>query len=104
MKEIKFSSDYKKLPENPWGTVAKLINVIDIDINWVKQVMPEFILYDTAFRGKENFYPLRFPYGIVLTFLHLPTNTLFTTIRPHTPEKQNYYINSMGERFMIVRA
>ena len=60
MNKIKFSEDYKKLPLNWKGTQARLITVRCISLDYFKTVFPQFIKYDTEYRGKEGNYDLYF--------------------------------------------
>jgi len=92
MRNIKFSNDYYKLPENWQNTTAVLIGVsLCKDIQKLKKDFPNFISYDATIRDedpwKQEQYPLDFKEGIILIFVHTETGVPFTTIRRATPEK-----------------
>lgn len=104
IKEIKFSYDYFKLPEDWNGTQAVLLGlevITDVD-NWKKK-FPQLIEFDTKFRGKEGHYNIDFKEGLLLFFFHLNAKTLFTTIRRYTLYKQEYYEDSIFDTFKLVK-
>lgn len=102
MKTIKFSEDYKKLPVVWEGTWAVLVAVYPEKVQTIKKKYPSFWLYDTEYRGKEGSYDLNFEDALILVFIHLNTGRPFTTIRRNYKEKFEYYMNSIGETFMLV--
>ena len=103
MKNIKFSEDYEKLPLNWIGTQAILISVTPHKISKLKMAVPSFIYYDTKFRNKNDFYIFDFEDCLILTFIHINTGKPFTTIRRNYMEKFEYYINSIGETFSLIK-
>lgn len=103
MKTIKFSEDYEKLPKNWEGTQAVLFGVSLWSIDTLKTRIPQFIEFDTKYRGKEGYYNLDFDNGLVLTFFHLNTRTFFVTIRRFTIEKEDYYRKLVGDTFQMER-
>jgi len=102
MLNLKFSSDYKKLPVNWTGTQATLIGVAYCsDVQLLKLRLPQLFKYDTAFRGKDGYYDLDFKEGLILTFIHLNTSLIFTTIRRFTPKKKEYYESNLFKGFKL---
>jgi hypothetical protein len=102
-KAIKFSHDYEKLPTDWVGTQAKLVGICSENVEFIKNGMTAFWHYDTKIRGKEEYYPLDFEHALILTFIHLNTGKPFTTIRRNYMEKLEYYMNSLGETFVMER-
>ena len=103
MNKIKFSSDYEKLPRNWEGTHARLVSVSLFGVNHFKLSFPQFIEYDTKFRGKTGNYDLSFDDGILLVFLHYNTGKPFTTIRRFTPSKSRYYKQRETHTFKLIK-
>ena len=104
MNKLKFSHDYMKLPVKWDGTQAILIGVQHIeDMERFKKRLPQLIRADTMFRGEEGGYPLNFKEGILLTFFHLNSDKLFTTIRSFTEAKYHYYEGELQETFELMR-
>lgn len=104
MNKLKFSHDYQKLPMQWDGTQAILIGVqYIVDMDRFKMRVPQLIRADTMFRGEEGFYPLNFKEGILLTFFHLNSSRLFTTIRRFTEDKYQNYIEDAGDTFELMR-
>jgi len=101
---IKFSHDYQKLPPVWEGTQAILLGVCCFPMKNLRNRLPQLIRYDTTFRGEDGAYPLDFEDGIILTFFHINTGTLFTTIRRYTPNKYDYYEGCLSETFTLVKA
>lgn len=101
LKKIKFSEDYEKLP-NVWaGTQATLIAVYPESVERIKNRYTSFWHYDTKVRGQDKHYPLTFTDAIILVFIHHNTGRLFPTIRRNYKEKFEYYVNSLGESFVL---
>lgn len=99
MHSIKFSHPYRKLfLHGQLITRAKLLLVEQVRI---QDLTAEFLEYDTD--GGKYKLPARGNY-IRLTFLKpcgdIETN-LFTTLRPATPGKEEYYKAKIGELFQI---
>jgi len=104
MNTLKFSEDYEKLPINWIGTKAVLIAVVKCDIGKVHRSLPNFIEYDTKFRGKDGNYPLnRSGLYLTLILIHIDSGIPFTTLRTATQEKEAYYNNNVGLDFKLVR-
>jgi hypothetical protein len=104
MNKLKFSHDYNKLPEKWDRTQAILVGVQYIaNMEQFKMRLPQLIRADTIFRGEEGFYPLNFKEGILLTFFHLNSCKLFTTIRRFTEDKAEYYAGEQMETFELMR-
>ncbi len=104
MRTLKFSHDYEKLPLNWDGTQAILIGIQYIsDMKIFKNRLPQLIRVDTKFRGEEDSYELNFKEGILLTFFHLNSARLFTTIRRFTETKYDYYNSECQELFILKR-
>lgn len=104
MNQIKFSSDYEKLPLNWNGTQARLISVSLFGVKYFKLTFPQFIEYDTKYRGKTGNYDLSFDEGILLVFLHYNSGKPFTTIRRFTPSKFRYYKQRETQTFTLLRS
>lgn len=102
-KVIKFSHDYEKLPI-PWeGTQATLIGVWYASLDRLRLSHPSLIERDVKFRGEDGSYEFNFNDAIILTFYHLNTGTIFTTIRRLTDSKAKYYHDAIGESFVLGR-
>ncbi|MBN2567825.1 MAG: hypothetical protein JXB42_00175 [Deltaproteobacteria bacterium] len=101
MRQIKFSEDFEKLPENWNGTQAILIAVYPEKVETIKNAIPAFIEYDTKIRGEDRYYPIDFEDALILVFLHLNTGRLFPTIRRNYREKFEYYTASTRETFVL---
>lgn len=96
MNQIKFSYEYWKLGELQHRDMVTLMQAFVADKKDLSQV---FIEYDTH-KVKGGFYPL--PNGKLIVLLFGGSETVFTTIRRWTPEKEKYYKSSMGELFEII--
>lgn len=104
MNKIKFSHDYMKFPITWEGTQAILIGIQHItNMDTFKKRLPQLVKVDTEFREETGNYLLTFKEGILLTFFHLNSSWLFTTIRRFTEEKYRYYENEQQEPFELVR-
>ena len=101
MKKLKFNADYAKLSEGWQGTEAVLIEASFLPKGWIKGC-PEFVEYDTRFRGEEGNYALPDDDLIMLVFLHKKSQTVFTTLRRYTMEKFKYYEGAVYETFELV--
>lgn len=99
---LQFSHDYKKLPENWPYTCARLFGVFPSKISELKRDLPNFLEYDTAFRGEDGHYPFDFEDALILLFVHEKTGKPFTTIRRNYPSKQKYYSHNIGEVFQLL--
>jgi len=93
MSDIRFSHNYPKL----WGqTTAQLIAVRLLSS---KQFNSDLIEYDTKFEG--GYYPLT--EGDYLQLIFWGNKAIpFCTIRPYTPQKKQYYMDSINKIFNIV--
>lgn len=101
MKKIKFSHDYDKLPVGWRNTSAVLVAVYRVTMGWLQQ-MPAFLKYDTSYQGGA--YQLSEDpekEWLLLIFIHIETGRPFTTIRSHDPQKEDYYVGSIGETFIM---
>lgn len=104
MNKIKFSHDYEKLPENWEGTQAILIGVaFHPNIKNFFDRCPQLKIADTTFRGETGQYPITFDEALILTFIHLNTRRIFTTIRRHTNYKDLYYRENLFKTFELER-
>ena len=95
MKTIKFSHNYPKL----WNqTDAKLIGVTILPLDF--QLDKDLIEYDTKTSNGEYY---KLPKATMLIQLIFIGNKLipFCTLRRYTPEKERYYMQSIGEKFSI---
>jgi hypothetical protein len=102
-KKIKFSHDYDKLPVGWRDSPAVLVGVYRVAMGWLQQ-MPAFLKYDTKISNSEEFYHLdEGPEGewLLLMLIHIDTGRPFTTIRKSNPEKERYYVGSIGETFIL---
>lgn len=105
MNKIKFSHDYQKLPENWENTQAILIGFsFHSNIQNFFDRCPQLKNTDTSFRGELGQYPITFTEALILTFIHLNTGKIFTTIRRFTNEKADYYCRNMFKTFELIRA
>lgn len=102
MKEltIKFSKNYKKLPPDANGQMARLLFVHPIEL---ADQQLHFINYDTsAVDGSFYKLPSRGKYMVLLFELN---GSIFTTIRPirsrFIPDKLSYYQKNIGKTFRI---
>jgi hypothetical protein len=102
---IKFSAEYAKMPADISQTT--LLAVLKVKRS---QLSPQFLEWDTKFRGKEGSFPLSSsPEVLVLMLLSAPEPTvprnpwleqprLWTTIRAAwPPEKEGFYRSHVGE-------
>jgi|GEM_PF-627068 len=102
---IKFSAEYEKMPSDISHTT--LLAVLKVKRS---QLSPQFLEWDTKFRGKEGSFPLSSsPEVLVLMLLSAPEPTvprnpwleppsLWTTIRAAwPPEKEGFYRSHVGE-------
>lgn len=100
MRQIKFSSDYHKMPENANGKIAHLryVQVIELE----KQTT-FFLNYDTTIRnGLAGHSVYELPEkGKYLLLLFDCEGTMFTTLRRWTIEKALYYQRQVNEQFEI---
>lgn len=111
--KIRFSHDYAKLPALANGCNYLLTEVIKIDR---KELLDNFVAYDTKVRGKNEYYEL--PKGLLL-ILGFVRNTdeivepifyaegrsikvLYTTVRRWTPRKEEYYRSLVGKKLEVV--
>jgi len=104
LKEIRFSHDYEKLPENWEGTQAVLLAVSYIpDLEQFFRRFPQMREIDSKLRGKDEYYLFGFKEAILLIFLHLNSSKLFSTIRRYTEWKYEYYKQSLNETFTLTK-
>ena len=98
---IKFSAEYEKMPADVTNTT--LLAVLKVKRS---QLSPQFLEWDTKFRGKEGSFPLSSAQEVlVLMLLSAPEPTvpleqprLWTTIRAAwPPEKEGFYRSHVGE-------
>lgn len=102
--QIKFSSDYNKLPRNWEGDMAVLLGLSHIeDFDSIRSMAMNFVEYDTQFYNSNESYPIGFREAIILFFWDITKGKLFTTIRRYTPEKFKYYSSNFGQLFEMVR-
>ena len=102
MNKIKFSNDYEKLPINWPETQAVLIGLSVVNIPWLKKALPKLVEIDTKIRKSTEHYPLDMEQAIVLTFFHMNSSRLFTTIRRYLPSKYEYYKGELWKPFELV--
>jgi hypothetical protein len=99
---ITFGHYYLKLPEVSTGMQAFLVRVEHTKL----QDLPKaFLDYDTKyFDTKDNtvkhYYLDNLTEVLVLYFIH--KGQLFTTIRPYTESKYEYYHSNIGNMFKVV--
>lgn len=90
--QIKFSHDYPKLHRQKTAWLLK------IDICDRSELSEVFVEYDTVYDGGH--YPL--PDGIYMVLLFQGNERIpFTTVRPWTTKKEQYYRDGVGEIFDI---
>lgn len=107
MNHICFSRQYPKLidKEKEFVKEAYLISVCKV---YLPDLPFRFLNYDTTYEwknGRPIQYPLNAEDYIILTFYandYESQNLLFTTIRPHTKEKESYYRCKIGQLFEII--
>lgn len=94
MPSIKFSHPYRKLFTEPQrlGDKAKLLQILRADFS---ELTAEFVEYDTD-NGKYKL-PKEGPCIVLLFQKRTPVPHLFTTVRPCTPDKLEYYRGMIGE-------
>ena len=93
MPTIKFSYPFKKLASNnSLVNQAKLLQVIPVNLEDITQELRDF---DTDF-GR---YPLPAKGKYLMLIFQKSHYDLFTTLRRDTPEKQEYYLRSVGQVF-----
>jgi len=93
MNTIKFSHRYTKLPSTiKSGGHVLLLEVLN---SRFQDLHHAFIWYD-ATTDKGELYPLPKTGGCLVLIFQF-NNDIFTTIRRHTPEKENYYRGLRGE-------
>lgn len=100
MNKITFSHKYYKIPN--YVTCATLCFITKTTI---QELSKTFLDYDTVFitEGGVGHYDLsNLKDVIILTFLPGSGNSLFTTIRRWTPQKEEYYRSKIGQLFEIV--
>lgn len=109
---ITFSHWYKKLErvygEYRLGLKAILIGLFTIED--VKKLPGDFLTYDTIYEsnGSYSAYPLKEGQHIVLVFFKKIDDKLedkeqfFTTIRPYTSQKLEYYQGLVNKDFDVV--
>lgn len=97
MAKIRFPHSYTKLL-NENGThpirTAKLLQVVNI---YIDDLTKEFLNYETDF-GKGE---LRYDSLYLMILLQKPSGDLFTTLRPFTPDKRDYYKSLVGQDIAI---
>ncbi|MHC1687992.1 MAG: hypothetical protein AB9879_09835 [Methanothrix sp.] len=102
---IKFSAEYEKMPSDISQTT--LLAVLKVKRS---QLSPQFLEWDTKFRGKEGSFPLSSAQDVLVPMLlsapepTVPRNpwleqpSLWTTIRAAwPPEKEGFYRSHVGE-------
>ena len=97
---IRFSAEYEKMPADISHTT--LLAVLKVKRS---QLSPQFLEWDTKFRGKEGSFPLSSAQEVlVLMLLSAPEAScpeqprLWTTIRAAwPPEKEGFYRSHVGE-------
>ena len=92
MPTIKFSHKYTKMPDGFERSRLIAVFVTDRD-----KLCKEFIEYDTAIVGGGH-YPLPRGKLLVLLLQVMESSQLWNTMRRWTPEKEQYYRGSCGER------
>ena len=100
MKTIKFSHAYKKL-RNEKGEVIKTAKLILATKIRIEQFPKSFIEYDT----EDGLYVLPDRGDFIIMFFEKKdayASNIFSTIRPYTENKYQYYLRAVGETFNIV--
>jgi len=104
MAKIKFSHHYKKLMDLEGEEVGETnafvshATLLEVQIVNLDQFHKEFLDYDTD-NGQYKL-PKKGRY-LMLIFLKPDKCNLFTTLRPFTLEKYNYYLKLIGKEFEI---
>lgn len=99
MNRIRFSHHYPKI----WGQrAARLLLVAKVDRHELDE---DFVEYDTTYHdaaaaGGKGHFPLRPGAYLLLVFLG-DKRVPFTTVRPWSPEKADYYTVRLGSMFEI---
>lgn len=114
-KMIKFSHSYNKMPFEDWIPNTKLAaTLLEVFVAEKKALSEGFIEYDTSYFVrdystsetflKKQHYQL--PNGKLLILLLQTSNSsglrLWTTVRRHTPAKEEYYRKLRGEKLIIL--
>ena len=99
MNKITFSHKYDKL--NKASNTAILLGAQSAIVGNLDK---EFLKYDTSYwdfkLGWQNYDLSRLKNVLILYFYS--NNSVFTTIRRWTPQKEDYYKSKIGETFEIV--
>ncbi len=105
MKKLKFSFDYHKLPREWEGTNARLLYITAIKL---EEQTSHYLEFDTKIRlnilsssPKHYLLPKKGVY-LLLLFKH-ESGAIFTTLRRFIGTKLDYYDNSIGEWFELVK-
>jgi hypothetical protein len=92
--QIKFSHEYPKLHNQ------KSARLLAVEMVVVKELLPDFIEYDTAYGNGEHYV---LPTGTVIILTFAGNNRIpFTTVRPYGHKKYTWYKSQIGQVFEIV--
>jgi hypothetical protein len=96
--KIKFSKEYRKLPPDANGRLARLLFVHKIKL---ENQSEWFVKYDTeSIDGSHYELPKKGDYLFLL--YELTDGTMFTTMRRWTVEKEKYYRSLEGQFLEVV--
>ncbi|MCZ7362366.1 MAG: hypothetical protein O8C58_03360 [Candidatus Methanoperedens sp.] len=96
MNTIKFSHYYEKMPDDAQLSSPVLLEVLTSHLDELSQ---GFIEYDTKIKNENKYYAL--PNSKLLVLLLKTSNSIFTTVRRWTPEKESYYRSIRGQQVKI---
>ena len=95
---VKFSNDYKKFPDDYHR--SNLLQVLRAD---TRELSNSYIKYDTKTLD-GNYFPLEDGPIIILILITERSRKVWTTIRPFTKEKYDYYKQLEGFMLPMTRA
>ena len=98
--KIKFSHKYKKV----WNqTEAQLI---DVRLRDATKLCKDLILYDTTYTNQQDGFEASYPLpktGLLIQLTFMGDKAIpFCTLRPHNPEKWQYYNSLLHKQFQVV--
>jgi hypothetical protein len=82
--------------------VKSPITLLETFVKTINNLSAPFLEYDTTYHVGENKFNFHLIKGSYIVLLFIDSNAqLFTTIRPHTVKKLDYYNAMRGRKFMV---